>query len=766
MKNRAIFIVRVILFIAFFFWLFNPAPDAQTKKSTKPSIPDINGYLKNSVRTDVGGEGLWLPQLDDKLTHWLDAAPGFVGPVYYVHATNFQGLFKYEFSKSSRRLTPQAIKNEWTPAYLKTRYRLNDANGEATFEIEETKFINDNEEAFSTVEVFNTSAGRQTLSVTIIDLLTSTPHTHGGFSVIHQDISGHLKFKPTTYYFSDLEIEKYYAIQGLGFTRSHNTPLATNIALKPKAKSRFSVRLVFDNLPLEKSPKYKFDLQRNALGERINEFNRWYVNNVPEFDCSDEALKKMYYYRWYVVKKCSINARKYVPHHPYLNPVIYEGAAGRWFTKVIGLPLPLQIMEARWLNDKTLATGQARTALTKDDFFDYLNWTPFAIWQLNLVAPNDNLIKAALPKMKRFVAMEDAKDEDRDFLPTTWGSWITGMEYQPSFHYFTTPRWDHRKGDEFVTDDQLTKDPAIYKKFLAVERVDEATYYFLNNLATSKAARLTGDAKTASEYQKRAENIRRAVKAKMWDKQTKFFFDIHPRTDEKAIEAKQADGFFPFLFGLLATREEASVFDHLLNPKEFWTAYPVPSVSQDSPAFDAGGLWKVGPAASPEKPYAYVCNWNGPTWVFSNALVMDALGSAAQLTHDARLRDGFLELLNRHTKLQFRKGDLSVPCVVEHYNPQTGEALRWLADYFHSSYNDLLIRFLIGLTPREDELIEIAPLAKPPLRFSIKDVRYRNHKVSVNFNRIISISVDGKTIFHRPKLERIIYNPKTGRVEE
>src|SRR5215208_6097113 len=104
---------------------------------------------------------------------------------------------------------------------------------------------------------------------------------------------------------------------------------------------------------------------------------------------------------------------------------MYEGVAGRWFTKVIGLPLPLQIMEARWLNDKTLATGQARTALTKDDFFDYLNWTPFAIWQLNLVAADENLIKAALPRMKKFVAMEDAKDEDRDFLPTTWGSWIT-----------------------------------------------------------------------------------------------------------------------------------------------------------------------------------------------------------------------------------------------------------------------------------------------------------------------------------------------------
>jgi hypothetical protein len=112
----------------------------------------------------------------------------------------------------------------------------------------------------------------------------------------------------------------------------------------------------------------------------------------------------MYYYRWYLIKKASINARRFIPHHPYPDRVMYEGQAGAWFTKVIGLPLPLQILEARWLRDPAIAAGQARTALTKDDFFDYLNWTPWAIWQLHLVRPNRDLIKDALPAMKRFVA--------------------------------------------------------------------------------------------------------------------------------------------------------------------------------------------------------------------------------------------------------------------------------------------------------------------------------------------------------------------------
>jgi hypothetical protein len=281
MKTTALFRSRAIRFAFPVILLLAISGPAQTKPSAIKKMPDINGYLKNRVRTDVGGEGLWMPQLDQKLTRWLAAEPGFIGPVYYVHATDFQGLFKYEFNSSSSRLTPQAIKHEWTPAYVKTRYRLHDLNGVSAIEIEETKFINDQEEAFSTVEVFNTTTARQTLSVAVIDLLTPSPPTADGFTTISRGISGHIKFKPTTYYFTDLEIEKYYAIQGSGFARPNHAPLITHIALKPKAKTRFTVRLVFDNGPIEKSPKYKFDLPDAALDARIKAFNQWFADNVP-----------------------------------------------------------------------------------------------------------------------------------------------------------------------------------------------------------------------------------------------------------------------------------------------------------------------------------------------------------------------------------------------------------------------------------------------------------------------------------------------------
>ncbi len=728
-------------------------------------IRDVNAFLRNNVRVDVAGEGLWLPQLDGTLTSWLPQKPGFVGPVYYVHKTALNGLFTYEFrGEHGDELTAVVVSNHWTPAYCTTRYLLKDKSGNSIAQLEETKFINDFEEAFSKITLANTSSRRQTIAIRISDLV-------GGSATDDTDLTRsnrlarRVVFKPTTYYFTDLEIRKDYLMSADGFDRERDGLLTRTVDPGPGKAIVFTTRIVFGNHSAECLSKLIAALKRDALETRVDEFNRWFALNVPAFVCSDPAVEKMYYYRWYLVKRASINARRFVPDHPYADRVMYEGQAGAWFTKVIGLPLPLQILEARWLRDPSIAAGQARTALTKEDFFDYLNWAPWAIWQLHLVWPNRDLIRDALPAMKRFVASEEAKDDDKDSLPTVWGSWITGMEYQPSFHYFTEPRWDHKRGDEFVTDNQLTKDPAIYRKFLPLERVDEATYYYLNNLAIARTAASLGEAETSSRYSARAESVRRSVIEKMWDPRTRFFYDVQPETHEKALGAKVIDGFFPFLFGELARSSELALWDHLLDPKEFWTPWPVPTAARDCPAFDSHGLWKVGPNASAENPYRYVDSWNGPTWIFSEALTAEALGSAARVSRDDRLIDAFNQLMERYTEIQFLDGDRSVPCTVEHYDSITGENIRLLADYFHSFYNDLVIRYMVGIVPREDDLIEIDPLVRGWRGFSIEKVAYRGHSISVKRDKTFVVVIDGKAVFNSRSIGRFVYDPKTGRRE-
>lgn len=66
---------------------------------------------------------------------------------------------------------------------------------------------------------------------------------------------------------------------------------------------------------------------------------------------------------------------------------------------------------------------------------------------------------------------------------------------------------------------------------------------------------------------------------------------------------------FSVLFGGLPDKDEADklVEEHLLNPAEFFTTYPISSTSQSEPAYDPEGFWR------------------GPTWISINWFVVQGL---------------------------------------------------------------------------------------------------------------------------------------------
>jgi hypothetical protein len=735
-------------------------------------MDDIGRYLHNTVRPDVWSMGLWMPMVEKKLTGWMEPAPGFVGDVYYVHTTSFKGLYSYKFiDEGDTQLIPKVVSHDWYPTHTVTKYRA----GSIIFT--ETKSIPVIEQAISDIRITSTSTGPQRISVIVEDLLPGTNRLDTPFD---NALVKSLNFSPTTYYFRDLKIGKHYSLRArLGSTwlkPEGGTTLKRDFVITPKSRGRrltISLKLATDREKILRALRSldEFKIlpggENAAIARYRREFNERFKQLVPAFRSSDPYLEKMYYYRWYLVLKTSICARCIVPDHPYPYPALYEGLLGTWFPKVIGLPIPLQIIEARWLNDKSIAYNHARVALTKEDFFNYLNWTPYAFWQLHLVAPDQSFLKEALPKVKNFIRLEEVKDEDGDWLPSVFGSWITGMEYQPSFFQFTSPRWDHKTSEEFKPDlDALSRDPKVYHQFTPIERVDEATYYYLNNIAAQRISELSGEADSAAAYALRARQIKSAVDQKMWDDRTGFFYDLKPETDEKALEAKEIVGFWPYLFGEMQSGDKLSLFDHMINKSEFWTKYPIATASQDCPAFDPHGYWKVGPNASKEKPFFYEDSWNGPTWMFSQSLAAETLGQAARMSRSPLLKSRFNELMKTYTRLQFVNGDLSLPCTVEHYDSDTGKPIRFLADYFHSFYNDLVIRYLAGITPRQDDLIEIDPLLEGMDHFEINDVRYRGHQISVSFNRStgFTVKIDSLPIIKSRKIQRVLYNPDEKRL--
>ena len=92
----------------------------------------------------------------------------------------------------------------------------------------------------------------------------------------------------------------------------------------------------------------------------------------------------------------------------------------------------------------------------------------------------------------------------------------------------------------------------------------------------------------------------------LWDEQDGQFYSRNYMTGE-LIKAPSINTFFPLIAGV-PTPEQAERLVKLLAEKhQYWTKYPVPTVSIDCPGFD-------------DKRY-----WQGPTWINTNWLIIQGL---------------------------------------------------------------------------------------------------------------------------------------------
>ena len=102
----------------------------------------------------------------------------------------------------------------------------------------------------------------------------------------------------------------------------------------------------------------------------------------------------------------------------------------------------------------------------------------------------------------------------------------------------------------------------------------------------------------------RAARTRDALVAKCWDEERGLFWDLSG-AGEARLEVLTFTSLFPLILpDLDRTIARRLVEEHLLNEREFWLPYPIPSVAATEPSFDPG--WRTR------------TTWRGPTWVNVN----------------------------------------------------------------------------------------------------------------------------------------------------
>jgi Mannosylglycerate hydrolase MGH1-like glycoside hydrolase domain/NedA-like, galactose-binding domain len=507
---------------------------------------------------------------------------------------------------------------------------------------------------------------------------------------------------------------------------------------------------------------------RDLLATQIKDHQSWFDSNLAYFDCSDPFIRKMYYHRAYVLRKNMLDPKLGRMQWPTQSEGRWRST---WYPNVISYGAAHQVREARWLRDPAYWQGHLRTWAENEKSGgvypshvlpsgpaggQYTDWITSTAWEGQLVHPDARFLAAVVDKLAANVrGWQKEYDPDGDGLLLVDSHWWTGMEYQPSFFFFSNFKVSRDFGQ-----------PAAQ---VSLERVDLTAYNYGNAVAVARIYRKLGHPEKADEFDRLAGRIRSAVLAKMWRPEDRFFFSL--RASDKAVAGvKEVIGVYPFYFGMVPSGEGyESAWSSIIDPEQFWTKWPVASASRECPAFSQKNWPNDGRAAG--------CMWNGPTWPHANSLVMTAMARTLRATRDHKVassplkREHLWELFTSFTKAQFRKQDLLYPWTGEFYNGDTGEWKTAERDYNHSTWLDVLIPDMLGLVPRDDKVIELDPLVpEGRLSYFILDgQRYRGHDVTIVWDaplpgsedhfadgrKGLDLYVDGKLVASSPKLARL-----------
>lgn len=686
------------------------------------------------------GQHLW--------TRELAHTPGLEGKFCYIHSRYCIDLmFTTEFFVDGHPAVIYAnlFVIERYPSHTLVRYELNGVR------IDERKFITWNDQAVATYDVESIDGKPHDVEIAVDSAYPPVPSASapGAFPLLG---SGVFQGKPLMLY---MDAPKFTRSDGPGIHLYRKLAVAAE-----GPPQRAQVAVAFENQERSSQKPLPDDLfEQHRLA-----YNRWFVDNVPYFDCSDPGFKKMWYYRWWVVR-FNLN---HGDTPDLRGSSFYEGKLG--FDNVISFAVPVQLKELSYLRDPTFGLQQAQNSYRNlapngavvdppgSPYWNetYSHWIASALAEYHRVHPiPQETLRSLLPAMASDVrAWLTGYDPDGDSLPQRQKPRVTGYDLDIlSFWYFSGMRFDP------------------YAKLTDMERVDFASFVYANAVALSELASEVGETAMAEEFQKDAERIRAAVLDQLWDDETHFFYPQRAEDDER-IPVRELHGFFPFTT-LLAPDEPryTAALEKFIDPAEFWARFP-PVITS----------------------LVYYRDWNWQMDGLTRNIAPHPITMGSRTLIQALKHYPSGPIKPEHLMEQLRRyNDLVYPGVNPYdpyWRPNAYEYFsKWepnqlsprpkpsdISHDFHSAYTYLIVEGAVGLTPRADDKIEIQPAAFEWDYFLLDRLRYHGHDLRIAWDRPdgavrypgipegFSLYIDGQQAFHRDTLEHVVYDPASKRV--
>jgi hypothetical protein len=530
--------------------------------------------------------------------------------------------------------------------------------------------------------------------------------------------------------------------------------------------------------------------QAEAREESTRYWNQTLTQAIPRFACSDPYLEKLYYFRWWsLLTKLNIGG-----HGRWSKPLAREGTVG--FNALITYSGAPSTIDLRWLRSpdwaygnvqsfyENLHEGKLANHIYPDRLdgdvanrapglkgppidFPYHNFLVKALTDIYALHPDKERLRQLWPALQQATSLYDNElDADHNGLYETypWSN-ITGEEWGARFLYFHpfdqllsyNRKWRPKNDEDAALTADRIEHGVVLRPGLKLARtaaemnrqverdvhyrqetVDENCYAYADMKGLAAIAEILGENTPRDRWLAAAEKTRSEILARLWDPETGFFYDRDGETKERSL-VKSPTAFYPFWAGIGA-KEHLPAFKHLFSPAEFWTPYPVPTVSMDYPKL--AELRQLG--------WTY---WNWNNWPMTTCHVVDAAARAAK-DLDPSLTPGAAELLMKYTKVHFIGGDLQRPCVSEHFDPITGQPNAPNLDYAHSYFIDLVLRHVAGIevSPLTNAVV-IHPLNLGLKHFEFSHVRVKGHNLGIRWqDDTLTVTVDSRVAATQPNL--------------
>lgn len=446
----------------------------------------------------------------------------------------------------------------------------------------------------------------------------------------------------------------------------------------------------------------------------------WYSTNIPLFECPDRELQTTWYYRWELVTKHLTygSPNSGYSFTEFIDRPFWSGTYG-----AISCPAGHQLYEVRWLRDPNYARDYGRYWYRTPGAQprNYSTWLADSLWAVHQVHPDSDYLRNLLPDM---IANYQAW-EQRHFVPEVGLFWQTG----------------HDDGMEFNINSRQTTD---ILRGAPGYRPTLNSYLWADALAISRTAALAGDSAAASAFQARAESLKRNLQQRLWDPRRQFFFPMSQRQEEAEGATVQAlslthqtgrhagspygrelIGYVPWQFSLPdAGWGYEAAWPKLFSRDGFAADFGPTTVERNDPMF----LLKSS-----------CCWWSGQSWPYATSQTLKALANLLQGYQQSVVTPAdYYSLLSTFSRTHRKAGR---PYLAEAAHPDTGsfeghDAYNHSEHYFHSSFNDLVITGLVGLRTRDDNLLQLHPLAPADWNyFALDNIPYRGLLLTIFWDR-------------------------------